>query len=212
MRGRRSRTYVVNPGDQFGCLTVIDRWGYHCRCKCSCGSLWQGLIYSLFNGVTRSCGCLLSERAASLGRARATHGYAGSGKSPEYRSWLSMKARCLNPRAINYGDYGGRGIQLCERWKDDFTAFLADVGPRPATGYSLDRIDVNGNYEPGNVRWATRDDQARNRRDNRFLTHCGETLTITDWSRKLGINRHTIAWRLDRGLPVTTALSVGAKR
>jgi hypothetical protein len=96
-----------------------------------------------------------------------THGESATRASPEYRAWCNIKARCLNPGNKDYPTYGGRGITVYARWRDSYQAFLADVGRRPSPRHSVDRIDVNGNYEPGNVRWATRKEQANNRRTTR---------------------------------------------
>lgn len=99
---------------------------------------------------------------------RIKHRHAGRSVTPAYRAWQNMMTRCFNPKATQYAWYGGRGISVCERWRD-FAAFVADVGERPSPKHSLDRIDCNGDYEPGNVRWATHTEQCRNRSSNRSV-------------------------------------------
>lgn len=116
--------------------------------------------------------------------------------TPEYRAWHAMKDRCTNPRCAVWDRYGGRGITVCDRWLQSFSAFLADVGPRPESNMSIDRIDNNGNYEPGNVRWATQLQQQTNSSQARLLTLDGETLTISGWARRLGISRPALRQRL----------------
>lgn len=120
-----------------------------------------------------------------------------------------MIERCTNPRASDFPSYGGRGIAVCDRWRHDFSAFLADLGERPA-GMSLDRIDVNGNYETGNVRWATTEGQARNTRKSVVITHAGRTQNLIEWARETGINRGTIRLRLRAGWSVEKALTTPA--
>ena len=128
---------------------------------CDCGAEKNIRADHLTSGVVQSCGCMRKERAAAASTlACLTHGMTGT---PTYRSWAMMKVRCLNKENHKFPDYGGRGIRICERWHS-FDAFLADMGPRPP-GTSLDRIDVNGNYEPGNCRWADAKTQRANRRD-----------------------------------------------
>jgi hypothetical protein len=123
-------------------------------------------------------------------------------KTPEYKPWESMRARCNNPNRPCYDRYGGRGIKVCERW-NDFSNFLEDVGPRPSPQHSLDRYpNVNGNYEPGNVRWATPKEQARNRRNNHFLTFNEETHTIAEWEEIKGWKTGVIKIRLRYGWPL----------
>lgn len=128
------------------------------------------------------------------------HGNArhGMSKSPEYRAWHEMRRRCLNPSRHEYANYGGRGITVCERWSV-FENFYADMGDRPDKEYSLDRIDNNAGYSPDNCRWATRAQQARNRRDNNTVTLNGRLLTVTEAAEITGVDRHTIARRLALG-------------
>lgn len=127
--------------------------------------------------------------------------------TPEYRAWNNIKTRCHNPRFSQFKDYGGKGIYLCEQWRHDFPAFLAEIGYRPSRHHTIDRIDNTRGYEPGNVRWATRQEQARNRSDNRLITFQGETLTMSDWASRLGVGHKTLAYRLDRGWPIDIALT-----
>jgi hypothetical protein len=137
---------------------------------------------------------------------REKHGHTKKGlHSREYSTWHSMIQRCTNPRTTGYSHYGGRGISVCTRWRESFNSFLEDMGKRPA-GHSLERIDVNGNYEPSNCRWATSVDQGRNKRDNRNLTINGITRTVSDWARESGIKRITIQARLRKGWDAHSAV------
>jgi hypothetical protein len=129
-------------------------------------------------------------------------------RKPEYRAWESMKRRCYNSNSKDYKYYGGRGIQVCGEWRDSFTTFLADVWRRPSPNHSLDRYpNNNGNYEPGNVRWATRREQSRNRRYNRILEFNGESLPISVWTERLDLPYYLLYLRLRRGWTVKRALS-----
>lgn len=156
-------------GKVFGRLTVLEfagtiRISYTCTrttwlCRCSCGNKTIAPTASLRTRTTQSCGCLHWERLV----ADATkHGHKMGGRSPTYESWRGMRERCLRPAHIGYKDYGGRGIKICEAWSS-FKQFLKDMGPRP-DGKTLDRRDVNGNYEPSNCRWATQKEQQANKR------------------------------------------------
>ncbi len=128
------------------------------------------------------------------------HGhYIGDRPSPEYYSWRSIKARCLNSKHPSYPKYGGAGIVMDATWASSFPAFLADVGPRPSLRHTIDRIKSELGYIPGNVRWATREVQNRNRSDNRWITALGETLCLEDWARRLGCSPASIRQRVQRG-------------
>lgn len=132
-------------------------------CRCDCGRETTVHVSSMRRGLTASCGCLQRARTVA---ANTRHGHARrlEKHSPAYRSWAAAKARCTNPRDGKWKDYGGRGITMCARWRRSFTAFLDDMGTRP-TGTSLDRYpDNDGNYEPGNCRWATPLEQRHNQR------------------------------------------------
>lgn len=198
-------------GNRYGRLLVIDReendhrgksrW----RCQCDCGNMVVVVSYSLRSGATRSCGCLSVQTAAMTGKERATHGMS---RSLIYKIWGSMKSRCENARDRAYIHYGARGISVCERWSNSFEYFYEDVGDPPSGKYSLDRIDNNGNYEPGNVRWANATQQARNRRSNFVIAFNGKTMTATDWGEHLGIRPQTITQRIRRdGWSVEDALT-----
>ncbi len=148
------------------------------------------------------------ERAVSeAADGRVIHRHSPRGApSPEYRVWASMVQRCTNPARKCFPRYGGRGIRVCEAWLASFDAFLADVGPRPH-GTSLDRIDNDGDYAPGNVRWATRKEQSDNSCHPHRLTFRGDTRTRADWARHTGIPYWTLRGRLDRGWSVEDALT-----
>jgi hypothetical protein len=123
-----------------------------------------------------------------------------------YQSWISMRQRCQNPNHTAYANYGGRGIKVCERWSS-FEDFLADMGERPE-GCSLDRIDGDGDYEPGNVRWASSKTQSRNWRDaNNLVTFDGRTQPLASWSEEFGIEHHTLQYRLRAGWSAEKALT-----
>ena len=151
-------SFVPLDGKVFGRLTVIRRVGsdkHNCalwECKCTCGATPTVSSNSLRQGRTTSCGCFRAERANSV---NTKHGLATrTGVSYLYRAWQNMKARCYNPKSRYYSYYGGRGITVCDEWRNDFQKFAASVGQRPSPEYSLDRIDPNGDYTPGNTRWA----------------------------------------------------------
>ena len=122
----------------------------------------------------------------------------GLSDTPEYKIWVDMRQRCSNPNRRNFIHYGGRGITVCARWQA-FASFLADIGNRPGPGYSIERIDVNGNYEPGNVKWATVIEQRNNMRSNHWIEIDGRRLTIGAWAKERGIDERLIRIRIRRG-------------
>jgi len=137
------------------------------------------------------------------------HGMYGT---PEYTAWIDMCYRCSDADGnTDYHLYGGRGIKVCDRWRRSFLDFLADMGPRPPK-HTIDRIDNNGNYEPGNCRWATTHQQARNRRDNSRYTYQGRTLCLVEWAESTGIHPQTLARRLWRGWPFDKAITTPLRR
>jgi len=127
--------------------------------------------------------------------------------SPEYEAWAQMIQRCYNPKNHAYSSYGGRGISVCEHWKSSFAGFLKDMGKRPSSKHSLDRIDNSKGYSAENCRWATQKQQTRNTRRNRFLTLGEKTMTVAAWAEAVGISSRLIRERLDRGCSVADALT-----
>lgn len=196
---------VLNlQGQRFGRLTVIARssaapattgnrsvkW----EARCDCGTTITVRACSLSSGNTTSCGC-----------SRRTHGQS---RTQLYQLWSTMIARCERPTATSYLEYGGRGIRVCQRWRESFEAFTADMGPRPSKQHTLDRFpDVNGNYEPGNVRWAPMTLQQRNKRNNHRLTIGNETMTLVEWSERTGVKYTTLKERLRRGWAPSLAVT-----
>ena len=131
---------------------------------------------------------------------RGSHGARRGGKKPpEYVAWCDMIARCENPQNTNYAKYGARGIRVCRRWRRSYADFFADVGTRPAKGFSLGRVDNERGYEPGNVRWQTHREQQNNRRDTRRVDYRGETKPLAEWVVELGLSYHRVLQRLLAG-------------
>lgn len=188
-------SFIDLSGKTFGNLTVIGRSSNDGRrvmwnCKCSCGEMRTVRAYSLTSGHTVSCGCIGSSR---LTEHRLKH---GQHKSRAHGIWGGMKGRCLNPKHPSFNEYGGRGITICERWLE-FENFFADMG-HPPRNTSIDRIDNNKGYEPGNCRWATPSEQLNNRRNNVNITFQGKTQTLTEWAEELRINVDTLYARIVR--------------
>ncbi len=196
-------------GRKFGSMTVI---GFVCGgkkpiwlCECACGTRKNSLGDLLRRGEITSCGCQRAIRGANLSR---TH---GKSKTPAYRVWLSMIARCTIPSATGSHDYLGRGISVCERWRHSFENFFADMGNAPSKNHSLDRFPNNdGNYEPSNCRWATRKEQNRNKRSNKLIEIDGVTKCLVEWAEIANHPsihaRMTISLRIKKGWPPKDAV------
>lgn len=191
-------------GMRFERLLVIGKGSYKNSvgkvlwvCLCDCGKETVATTGGLNSGNTKSCGCLRVDKTRQNGLARKTHGLT---RSPEYKAWQGLKDRCYNKDAFQYPGYGGRGIVVCERWLQSFENFLEDMGFRPGAGYSIDRKDNNGNYEPTNCRWVTAETQANNKRTNRYYKFDDGYHTLSQISRKLKVSPATLDARLRYGM------------
>lgn len=189
-------------GKRFGRLRVLraskkrsSSHGMRWECLCECGNNTTVSSTHLITGHTKSCGCY---RRDSSALSLYKHGESAGGLSPEYRAWSQAKNRCLNQNNKRWKRYGGRGVIFCERWKNSFENFLEDMGRRPPKT-SLERKDNNGNYEPGNCKWATKVEQANNKSNNRTITVNGKTQTLAAWEREMGYRKGTITARLYAG-------------
>ena len=177
----------------------ITRW----KCRCECGTIRDVIGTTLHNGKSTCCGCDVGERAKSAKNLFSTH---HESKTRLYKIWSYMRKRCNNKNSSNYANYGGRGISVCKEWNESYDSFRDWANEN---GYddnlSIDRIDVNGNYEPNNCRWVTGIAQANNRRNTVYFTHNGETKSVADWARIYNLNYKTLLKRIKagKGLPVT---------
>jgi hypothetical protein len=189
--------FIDISGRTFNRLTVTGYWGrvnrrYFWNCVCICGTVMQKVDGgSIRGGNTKSCGCYRTERTK---QAKSTHKEtAGNNISPEYRAFAQAKNRCQNPNNRGYKHYGGRGIKF---QFTDFDRFINEVGRRPSAKHSLERIDVNRHYEPGNVKWATPKEQSRNKRNNHRVRVGHTTLIIAEWAEINGLKRNAIYQRI----------------
>lgn len=186
---------IVTPGDIFARFTVIkeapqSRNHRRFECRCECGTLRTVHMTALRSGLSKSCGCLRDEIVTR-------HGLH---KSPEYQNWTHMIARCENQNLRGWENYGGRGISVCAGWRKSFELFLLDMGNRPSLKHSLDRFPNNdGNYEPGNVRWATMAQQLRNTRRSRNVRVGGILIPLVDAALKAGLSASAIDRRIKAG-------------
>ena len=197
---RRRLRFMDLTGHVYGDWTVVSHaGGRQWTCRCRCGAVARVLAYSMRQGRSSSCNnCKnlvhgLAQRSAPL--------------SPEYRTWIAMRARCSTKNVAQWQDYGGRGIKVCERWNDP-AAFVADMGLKPTPTSSIERIDNDGGYSPENCRWATRAEQMRNTRRNRFFEYNGIKLCVTDWAKRQNISVYTVYHRLRRGFDMGSALGI----
>lgn len=193
-------------GQRFGRLTVVERAEVnkkrsHWLCICDCGNQTIVLGSLLMNGNTKSCGC-----------GKYIHPGQGLRGTPLYSTWYGMKQRCYYKKAIKYKNYGGRGIQVCDEWRNDPKAFCDwAIANGWEKGLSLDRIDNDGNYEPANCRWISQKEQCNNRGNNVLLTHDGQIHTIPEWSKLTGLSETTIRGRVASGWGHDKVLTVQTK-
>jgi hypothetical protein len=203
----RMKTISIPTGSEFDRWTTIGElyYAHHYKqrslfvlCRCVCGTERPVLAYTLRNGTSRSCGCIISEGVSRWTlESKTKHGHAGEGrKSREWRCWWSMINRCSNPNEPGWKRYGGRGITVCRQWKTSFQAFFDHIGPCPSAQHTIDRIENNKGYYPGNVKWGTKKEQARNRRSSRLVTLNGETRTLAEWIEVLNLKRTTVSDRI----------------
>lgn len=200
---------VDMTGKKYSSVTAIEPVG---RCSnrellwlfvCDCGNKFESAGSDIRKGKIKTCPiCSLKTKR----KAVTTHGMTDF---PEYKIWTAMKRRCYNKKSFRYEDYGGRGIKVCDRWVNSFENFYADMGIRPI-GWTIERINNDNNYGPENCRWATRLEQANNKRNNRIITIEGKTKTLSEWSRECSVTVGCIRQRLKRGI-TGTALVVPSK-
>ena len=180
-------------------ISVLSRYGSMggkpaWNCTCHCGKEFQASGTALRLGKTTGCQSCVKEKMARLA---TKHGAVGS---PEYISYNAMKSRCNNPKDKRYQRYGGRGIRICDRWMDSFSNFLSDMGQKPSSLHSIERLDGDKGYEPGNCVWATKFEQANNRSNNTRIEIDGRTQNINQWAKETGVNRTVILRRMKRGI------------
>ena len=216
------RKIVDLTGQKFGRLLIVakaerlpsipkTRW----LCRCDCGAERTVYATNLLRGLTESCGCLAADNAAVR---NSTHGYSRTREKrrSEYTTYGSMIGRCHNPNWVNYADYGGRGVTVCDRWRygengeSGFECFIADMGDKSSPSLTIDRKDGSRPYEPDNCVWATRTQQARNRRSNRYVVYKGERMLLADALRLSGRSEFGFYSRVQRGWSESDALEIPA--
>jgi len=199
MIGKREKMQIDITGQKFNTLTAVKKvsvdghgaleWLF----KCDCGNDFIAVGSTVKSGGIHSCGCVKFESPSK------THGLS---KTKEYNSWASIIARCENSKDTSYFRYGGRGIKMCERWRNSFEFFILDMGMSPSDSHSIDRKDNNKGYDPENCRWATKKEQALNRRSNNRIEIEGVTKCVTEWCEHFGISWHTYKTRKRNGVPL----------
>lgn len=172
---------------------------YYPLCQCECGVIREVELQSLKRNLSKSCGCWNSEKSSKFHK---THGYSmisKTEKNPDYAIWLKIKSRCLNKNDNSYHHYGGRGIKICSSWEESFVNFLKDMGwrPEPKQDYSIERVDVNGNYEPSNCKWILKSLQNKNTRNTKLIEFQGKKQVLSDWCKELNLSYHIIRNRVN---------------
>lgn len=194
-----NHNFVDFTGKRFGRLLVLSRandfvsekskataW----NCVCDCGKAVSVRASSMVVGDTKSCGCLRRDVFVEKSSKRT--------RTPEYKIYQGILARCLNQNVSRYANYGGRGIRVCKRWLDSFDNFMNDMGRRPSNSHSIERIDNNGDYCPESCKWATIEEQAKNRTSNYYIEFKGERMILNDWAKRIGINHSNLKKRIEK--------------
>lgn len=201
---KRGNRFKDITGLVVGRLTVICFAGINprsmWRCRCECGKECEVATKYLTSGRTVSCGCVRAEKASTLAK---TH---GKSKRPEHKVWKKIRQRCTNESNLSFPNYGGRGIKMCSRWLNSFEAFIEDMGERPSRDHSIERIDNDGDYEPSNCIWATKDVQSRNTRRTVFVVYRGERHKLCDLCDSRGMRTATVRSRIKSGWGVERAI------
>lgn len=198
---------------RFGRLLVIKRDGSirssaAWSCLCDCGKIARVISTSLVHGVIQSCGCYGIE--CRDGRNTRKH---GKSKTKEYSVWKGIKKRCYSKLDRNYKNYGARGISVCDEWINSFDKFFSDMGKCPTSKHSIDRLDVNGNYEPSNCKWSTNKEQCQNKRTNLMITYLGQTKCLSKWCEELNLDQKIVRSRLKKyGMPPELAFTKKSKK
>lgn len=206
-------------GEKFNKLTILSlakskaytyksgRISYRARvvCSCECGTIKEYDLSSVRTSKSKSCGCLQRIVAS---KTFTTHGRK---KTAEYRAWAALKQRVTNPNSDRYDCYGGRGMEVCERWLNSFENFYSDMGSRPSSKHSIDRIDVNKGYFPENCRWATSKEQGRNRRTNVIIKTPDGDMCIAEAASRFGLPYHILQHRLAKGMDSIDAIEMPYK-
>lgn len=213
----------IKAGTKWNSLTLISdilggksfRTTHKSIFMCDCGLNHFASINNVERGIVKHCQSCSSKKKS---KEMITHGNSISFKDRDplgysaYTRWQAMKRRCYIKTSKRYDDYGGRGITICDRWLESYENFIEDMGLPADKSYQIDRTDNNGNYEPGNCQWVTRQENGRNKRNNHMLAAFGKNQTLVEWAKETGIKRETIAMRIRRGYSAEKALDAGSDR
>lgn len=205
---------IINTGDIVGGYVFLNylpsqNGMRRATYRCFCGNEFNNICRIISRGTHNGCGCL---RKQMFTKQKENTIIRINSYKLEYECWQGIKKRCLNKKCKNYFLYGGRGISICKRWQNSFNYFLTDMGKKPTVHHSIDRIDVNGNYEPENCRWATKIEQANNTRVNKYIKIGDVTKTATQWANIYNVSNFLLFGRLRRGWEPLRALTTNPKQ
>lgn len=210
---KSKKSYNPQSGDRYNNFVLVSfherrksqvRW----LCLCDCGKMGIYILDNLRRDHTQSCGCV---RKIKSTHRMTTHGDS-KGRATEYSCWLNMRNRCYYKPHKDYSNYGGRGIVVCDRWRNSYQDFLGDMGRKPSSDHSIDRIDVNGSYEPSNCRWTMINEQARNKRRAFFVNYTNEKRLLKDVCKERAVSYHMVHGRLKHGWELERALHEPSSR